>query len=240
MLTKVFDCLLTTFYPQACQICGGSVEESEFGTACRGCWKKTRIFSGSETICHKCSRFLSDAESRVQTFCHQCDEHFYECARAVGLYENALQSSVLNLKREPFAAKKLRKIFISAFEMSDFQDATLIVPVPLSKKRFIERGFNQAGILAKILSDETRIKLDEQSLVRKIDTPAHRAGMDTKARELTVKNAFDVKRPNFVKGENVLLVDDVFTSGATVSACAKILKKNGADKIYVLTLARAF
>ena len=67
----------------------------------------------------------------------------------------------------------------------------------------------------------------------------HRAAMDEKARELTVKNAFEVKRANFIKNKKILLVDDVFTSGATVSACAKILKKAGARKVYVLTVARA-
>lgn len=240
MLTKVLDSLLTVFYPQACQNCGASVENFEFGTACQKCWQKTRTFSGKETACFKCSKLLSDKETGFQTFCHQCDAHFYEQARAAGLYENALQSSVLNLKREPFVSKKLREVFISAFEKSDFQDADLIAPIPLSKRRLLERGFNQAAILAKILSDETKIKLDQQSLTRKIHTPIHRAGMDNKARELTVKNAFEVKRVNLIKDKKILLVDDVFTSGATASACAKVLKKSGAEKVYVLTLARAF
>ncbi len=240
MLTKVLDSLLTVLYPQACQNCGASVEYFELGTACQNCWQKTRIFSGSETICYKCSKFLSEKETDYLSYCHGCDAHFYEKARAAGLYENALQTSVLNLKRAPFVCKKLRNVFIAAFEKSDFQDADLIVPTPLSKKRFLERGFNQAAVLAKILSNETKLKLDEQSLIRKIHTPMHRAGMDTKARELTVKNAFEVTRPNLIKGKNILLIDDVFTSGATASACAKVLKKAGAERVYVLTLARAF
>ena len=240
MLTKVLDSLLTVFYPQACQNCGASVENYEFGAACQNCWQKTRIFTGRETVCYKCHKFQSEKESNFQTFCHQCDTHFYEQARAAGLYENALQVSILNLKREPFVSKHLRKIFISAFEISDFQDADLIIPIPLSKKRLLERGFNQAAVLAKILSNETKIKLDEQTLVRTIHTPMHRAGMDTKARELTVKNAFEVTRPKIIKDKKMLLIDDVFTSGATASACAKILKKSGAEKVYVLTLARAF
>lgn len=240
MLTKVLDSLLTVFYPQSCQNCGASVENFEFGAACRQCWDRTRLFSGKETACHKCSKFLSEKETDFQTFCHQCDAHFYEQARAAGLYENALQSSILVLKREPFFSKKLKEVFISAFEKSHFQDADLIVPIPLSKKRSLERGFNQAAIAAKILADETKIKFDDQSLIRKIHTPIHRAGMDNKARESTVKNAFEVKRANLIKDKKILLIDDVFTSGATASACAKVLKKSGAEKIYVLTLARAF
>jgi len=110
--------------------------------------------------------------------------------------------------------------------------------VPLSKKRRLERGFNQAEVLAKILAKQTCIKLDEKSLVRKIHTPMHRAAMDNKAREMSVKNAFEVKRPKFIEGERILLIDDVFTSGATASNCAKTLKDKSAKSVNVLTIAR--
>jgi len=239
MFHKIYDSLLTLAYPQACQICENSVENLADGVACRSCWEKTLIFSGAETLCGKCGRFLQAKPTTLETFCHRCDEQFYDSALAVGIYENALSASVLHLKREPFVAKRLQNLFISRFQNSDFQDASLIVSVPLSKKRRLERGFNQAEVLAKILAKQTRIKLDEQSLIRKIHTPMHRAAMDTKAREMSVKNAFQVKRPKFVEGENILLVDDVFTSGATVSNCAKILKENGARQVCVLTVARA-
>jgi predicted amidophosphoribosyltransferase len=63
--------------------------------------------------------------------------------------------------------------------------------------------------------------------------------MDKKARELTVRNAFEVVRPKLINGKNIVLVDDVFTSGATASYCAKVLKKNGASRVNVFTLARA-
>lgn len=238
MFHNIYDSLLTLAYPQACQVCGSSVEKSADGAACEKCWKKTRIFSGAETLCGKCGRFLHPTPTKFETFCHLCDDHFYDSALAVGIYENALSASVLNLKREPFLAKHLKKLFIERLENSDFQDISLIIAVPLSKKRFLERGFNQAAILAEILAKAVDIKLDKQTLVRTIHTPMHRAAMDNKARELSVKNAFDVKKSNLVKGEKVLLIDDVFTSGATVSGCAKVLKKNGADKIRVFTLAR--
>jgi ComF family protein len=238
MFHKFFDSLLTLAYPQACQICESSVEKFTDGVACRLCWEKTNIFSGAETLCGKCGAFLQPKSSDFQTFCHRCDEHFYDSASAVGIYEHALATSVLHLKREPFVAQRLRKLFISRFRDSAFQNSTLIVPVPLSKKRFLERGFNQAAVLSKILAKQTAIKLDEQSLVRKTHTPMHRAGMDGKARAMSVENAFEVKRPKFIKDEKILLVDDVFTSGATVSNCANVLKKNGADKVYIFTLAR--
>ena len=240
MLSKILDPLLTLAYPQACQICRNSVEHFSDGAACENCWKNTRVFSGAETLCRKCGRFFSENASDFETFCHQCDAHFYDAARAAGLYEKGLQASILNLKREAFVAARLKKIFVSAFEKSGFQNATKMIPVPLSKKRFIERGFNQAAVLAKILAAETGIEPDENSLTRKIHTPLHRAGMDTKARELSVKNAFEITRPKLIAGHRILLIDDVFTSGATASACAKILKKNGTKEVYVFTVARAF
>lgn len=239
MLKTLGDCLLTLAYPQICHVCSDSVENSADGVACRACWQKTRVFAGAETLCAKCSAFLQAKPSVHQTFCHNCDAHFYDAARAVGFYEKALAASVIHLKNEPFAAKTLKNLFISAFKDSPFRESSVVIPVPLSKKRFLERGFNQAEILAGILAKVFALKIDNQSLARKIHTPVHRAAMDRRARELTVENAFEVTRPNFVKGERILLVDDVFTSGATTSYCAKALKKKGADKIYVLTLARA-
>lgn len=239
MLHKIYDSLLTVVYPQACHCCEKPVESSADGVACNSCWEQTRVFSGAETFCRKCGAFLQENPCDFQTFCHQCDEHFYDAARAVGIYQDALSASILNLKREPFVARKLKKLFISAFAKSSFQDATLVVPVPLSKKRLLERGFNQAEVLAELLAKETKIIIDKQSLAREVHSPIHRAAMDRKARETSVKNAFEVKRPRLVEGKNILLIDDVFTSGATASFCAKALKENGAKKVYVLTVARA-
>ena len=238
MFDKFFDSLLVLAYPQACRVCENSVENLADGVACRLCWLKTNVFSNTETLCARCGAFLQSKSSNFQTFCHRCDGHFYHSATAVGVYEHALAASVLQLKREPFVAKRLRDLLVERFCNSDFHDATLIVPVPLSKKRLLERGFNQAVVLSKILAVRFDIKFDEQSLVRTVDTPMHRAGMDGKARASSVENAFAVKRPTFIEGEKVLLIDDVYTSGATVSNCAKVLKESGADKVYVFTLAK--
>lgn len=239
MLSKIRDALLTIAYPQACQICGGGVENSSDGVVCQSCWRATKVFYGAETLCAKCGKFLRDVPTEFKTFCRLCDEDFYDAARAVGIYRAALAASIVHLKREPFIAKRLQKIFLFRFENSDFHDATLIVPVPLSQKRLLERGFNQAAVLAGILAKQTNLPLDDKSLLRTVHTPMHRAAMDAKAREKTVENAFQIKRASFIEDQTILLVDDVFTSGATISACAKILKENGARKVYVLTIARA-
>ena len=233
MFRKILDSILTVAFPQDCQNCGDSVENFADGTACEDCWKRTRIFSGAETLCAKCGAFQGEKPSDYQTYCHRCDGHFYDAAGAVGIYGYGLRTSVLHLKREPFVAARLKKLFFTRLLQSPFGDADLIVPVPLSRKRNLERGFNQAAVLSKILARRTGINLDEKSLVRRIDTPMHRAGMDGKARSMSVENAFEVKRPKFIEGKRILLVDDVFTSGATVSKCAETLKKHGAETVYV-------
>lgn len=238
MLQKFRDSILTLTYPQSCNICEKSVENSSDGVVCHNCWEETQIFRGVETLCRKCGRFLSDKPTNFKTFCYRCDEHFYDAARAVGKYEKALSASILNLKREPFVAERLKNLFIKAFYKTSFQNATRIIPVPLSKRRFLERGFNQASVLAEILARKTGIILDEHSLIRTKHTPVHRAGMDKKGREMSVEKTFEVRREKLIKDEKILLVDDVFTSGATVSICAKTLKKSGADKVYVFTIAR--
>ncbi|MEO7674069.1 MAG: ComF family protein [Pyrinomonadaceae bacterium] len=239
MLKAVSNALISLLYPQACSLCKQGVEDSADGSACRDCWKQTKIFSNRDILCAKCGIFLRESAHIVEAFCHLCDDHLYDSARAVGVYENALSASVIRLKHVPSVAQTTRKHLINCFDRSPFINTNLIVPVPLSKKRLLERGFNQAAVLARILSKTSNIPIDEHSLVRSVHTPMHRVAMDKKARELTVKNAFAVTRPKLVSGKNILLIDDVFTSGSTVSHCAKVLKKNGAASVNVLTLARA-
>ncbi len=116
--------------------------------------------------------------------------------------------------------------------------ATRIIPVPLHPERERERGFNQSAALGRALAQLTNLPLDEQSLTRVSHTAKHRAGMDARARRETVAGAFLVKRPRLIAGERVLLIDDVFTTGATVSECAFVLKAAGASSVFVLTIAR--
>lgn len=210
---------------------------SSDGVACSDCWAATTIFSGDEMLCTKCGAFFGSKAASVEVSCHQCDEHHYESASALGVYEKALAASILRLKNEPLIPKRLMEPLQK--KASLISDIDLIVTVPLSKQRMIERGFNQAEVIARSVARITGIPVDSHSLVRTAHTPMHRAGMDKRARELTVINAFKVVRQNLVRGSCVLLVDDVFTSGSTASSCAKALKKAGAERVKVLTLARA-
>jgi len=239
MFKELQNSLLSIIYPQECRVCFSQVENADDGICCIRCWSETRVFDGSEMLCDKCGAFFGDTAAPVALFCHKCDDHFYDKAAAVGVYEKAVAATVLNLKKQPVLPKRLRPLITMAIRRNGFSNADVIIPIPLSKQRRLERGFNQAEVIANEFSRATGIPIDTHSLTRRLHTPTHRVGMDKRARELTVQNAFEVFRPKLIAGKRVLLVDDVFTSGATASYCAKALKKNGAVEVKVFTLARA-
>jgi ComF family protein len=155
------------------------------------------------------------------------------------MYKGALRESVLMLKRRPHLPCHVENLLVATAMREPLNASTKIMPVPLHPKRLRTRGFNQASVLATALAKSLRLPLDEASLVRVSESEKYRAGLDAKGRRDTVADAFKVLHPRLVASENVLLVDDVFTTGATVSACAELLIAAGAGSVFVLTLARA-
>jgi ComF family protein len=242
-LDKLCDAALALVYPQACAACGArGVERRGDWPACAVCWEATRLFDGGETLCWKCgapARGAAAAEKREAVRCRRCDSEAFTAARACGLYEGALRAAVLGLKREPFVPARLARLLREAARRAPLDAATLVLPVPLHPERQRERGFNQAALLARALTRAAPSRLDEWSLARVAHSERHRAGMDARARRESVEDSFAVARPRLVSGESVLLVDDVFTTGATATACAAALKAAGALRVYVLTAARA-
>jgi len=242
-LDALYDATLALVYPMRCAACGAAdVEARGDAPACASCWRATKIFTGEETCCRKCgAQALGDLppEKRTEVHCRRCDAEEFTAARAVGKYEGALRASILTLKHEPHVSARLGRLLLEAQRRPPLDAATRIVPVPLHAERERERGFNQAKLLARTLCALAGLPLDEWSVVRTLHASRHRAGMDARARRETVESAFRVERPRLVAGERILLVDDVFTTGATVSACAQALKEAGAAEVYVLTVARA-
>lgn len=143
------------------------------------------------------------------------------------------------LKRQPYVPRHVEELLVAAAARERLHESTTVMPAPLHPKRLRARGFNQASILAQVLSKNLRLPLDEVSLSRVTWSEKYRAGLDEKGRRDTVVSAFKVTHPRFVAGGDILLVDDVFTTGATVSACAEVLFTAGAQSVFVLTLARA-
>lgn len=242
-IDRLFDAALALVYPQGCAACGVlSVERRTDWPACAACWAATHLFTGDETLCWKCGTPAGGAvaeEIKPTVRCRRCDSETFTAARACGLYEGALRAAVLSLKREPFVPPRLTSALREAARRAPLNAATLVLPVPLHPARERERGFNQATLLASAVARGTRLPLDVWSLARVAHSERHRAGMDARARRESVEGAFAVTRPRLVHGESVLLLDDVFTTGATASACARALLESGARAVFVLTAARA-
>lgn len=238
IVSTLKDAVLNVAFPQACNICRNKVDKTAFGVACAECWSQTRFTSTEHIRCSTCG-IPSTHTGFVSSDCLDCRDHQYDLARSLGIYEKAMVASILHLKRVPVIPRILIDKLDDSLKGGGFTGIDVIIPVPLSKKRRFERGFNQAETIAAQVSSILDVPADSASLIRKKHTPMHRAAMDKKAREMTVTNAFEVVRPKLIEGRSILLVDDIFTSGATVSFCAKALKKKGAASVKVFTLARA-
>jgi len=239
--SRIYDAALALVYPQPCNVCGASVESRCDGVACRDCWNETKLLLSDEGLCWKCG-VLVPVSSTVKNVegirCHRCEEFSFTAARAYGLYEGALRASIIALKRKPHVSEKLILGMVELCKRSPLNRGTLVVPVPLHQDREKERGFNQASLLAVAIAQPLKLFCGLEVLSRVEPTARHRAGMDAKSRRQSVERAFVVSIPNIVVGESVLLVDDVYTTGATVSSCSDALLIAGAKEVLVLTLAR--
>lgn len=124
--------------------------------------------------------------------------------------------------------------FYDAWDRNDFD---MVIPVPLHPERRRNRGYNQAGLLARSLANHIGIPFNDRILIRKRST-APQTGLTDSQRSANVRNAFDCVNTGRVVGQRILLVDDVMTTGATVASASGALKRGGALRVSVLTLAR--
>jgi ComF family protein len=175
--------------------------------------------------------------------CEDCIESAssFTMARAAGKYETVFMDVIHRFKYQGkiFIGEALGK-FMAGLDYTglEISDRTLIIPIPLHRKRLRERGFNQSVILAREISRHYAVPMKFGLLKRKIHTePQINLGKDDRVRN--VKGAFEVVSPEVIEGAKILLIDDVYTTGSTVNECAKVLRKNGAADVVVLTLARA-
>jgi len=176
---------------------------------------------------------------RFGVACEDCWSKTQTCIdpRAIGWYEGALRETVLLMKRQPYLPRHVAELLREASK--SLAGVTRVVPVPLHEERLRSRGFNQATVIGREVSRALRIPFDEVSLVRVTSSEKHRTGLDAKGRRDSVAKAFVVRYPRLVEGEDILLVDDVFTTGATVEACEEALTEAGAKSVLVFALARA-
>ena len=162
-------------------------------------------------------------------------------ARALGTYESSLQESIHRWKYEgktyltPFFAKWMAEGLSRYWGPGSFD---LLIPVPLHRQRLRERGFNQVLLLVKEMSFRTGIPYRKTMLQKKKPT-IPQVTLSGPEREKGLRGAFDVIGKEELVGKSILLVDDVYTTGATVNECSKVLRRGGAKRVDVLTLAHA-
>jgi len=241
LLTHLRDGLTMLVYPALCQVCGAMIKHYDDGVACHDCWTDagvTPLFD--EPLCNKCGLPLPGRSPGNQALqCGLCGALRFTTARACGAYAGALEASISLLKSRPYLCRRLRRLIARRFaEQGARLAAEVVVPVPLHKQRERERGFNQAGLIAQVIAREGRLPVAAHLLIRTKPTERHRAGLDRKDRERSVAGAFRVVRPQVVSNLSILLVDDVFTTGSTLSSAAQALFDAGANRVSVLTIAR--
>ncbi|MBI1339797.1 ComF family protein [bacterium] len=192
-------------------------------------------------ICARCGEPFEIDVDRDQV-CGDClvTPPAYDRARAALLYGDAARAMVLALKRQGRRdGLALMGSWMAHAGEAVLAEADVLVPVPLHRFRMAQRGFNQSVWLAAALSRRCGVRVCLDALVRRRSTPSQ-AGLTADGRRRNVQGAFTVQKGavSRIAGRSVVLVDDVLTTGATVEACARVLKRSGAARVDVLTLAR--
>jgi ComF family protein len=237
-------------FPSDCRICGAPLIKISRLPVCRECIDIMHSIAGQ--VCARCGERLVSpyavAGPEGEPRCGLCRriEPAYARAVAYGSYEGGLRELIHLLKYGGVrpAANVLGRMLaeiITEIEPHFTADDVLVVPVPLHRTKFRKRGFNQAELIVraalKLNSSRGRLNLCTGAFERKRETPSQ-IGLTSHQRRENLRGAFAVTKPESVKGREVLVVDDVYTTGATVSECAKVLRRAGATKVWVATVAR--
>jgi len=227
------------FYPEVCQICRDGRATAAEGYVCARCWQRVKFIT--PPFCDRCGLpYEGDITTAFEcSNCREMELHFRSARSAVAAGDPVLEAIhrykyQRALWFEPFLADLL--VRRAAPELSK-EKWDLIVPVPLHAAKKREREFNQAERLAQHLGAAMRIPV-ERKLLRRIVPTRTQTLLTRQQRAANVGNAFVARRGQRLNGSRVVLVDDVFTTGATTSACAKVLLTAGAGNVAVWTVAR--
>lgn len=224
-------------FPPACPGCKDRVGTA--GMLCPDCWRRMRFIE--RPFCPVLGLpFSADPGDGVLSVAAIADPPPFARARSAVAYEDVARQMAQGLKfhdRTDLAPWMARLMLRAGGELVADSDA--VIPVPLHRWRFLSRRFNQSAELSRALARLTRRAHLPEALVRRRPT-RRQVGLGAAARERNVRGAFDVPREHVAKvaGRRILLVDDVYTTGATVAAAARALKRAGARDVDVLTFAR--
>ena len=240
--------LLDLVFPPFCPVCERRLGEGRRDPLCGACWQALERIA--PPYCRVCglpfSRLPSseaDPTRGVDHLCGRCRRRLppFAYARAAVRYGEVAREAVHAFKfngRRSLAAPL--GDLLAAMDPAGFPVGApaLLAPIPLHPRRERERGFNQALLLARRVGRAWKIPVRADVLVRTLATRPQ-TELTAEARRANVRGAFALRRPELVAGRHVVLVDDIFTTGSTVTACARCLKEGGASAVGVLTVARA-
>jgi ComF family protein len=233
------DAALGFIYPNACQLCGKERATAAEGFVCSRCWQQVRFIK--PPFCNRCGLPFQGALTATFecTNCRDVKLHFRSARSAVSASGAVLEViHRYKYKRafwfEPFLADLLIR---EALPELRGQKWDWIVPVPLHPAKKRQREFNQAERLATFLSAATKIPMDT-TLLKRVTATKTQTKLTRQERAENMRNAFVMQNRRKLNGERILLFDDVFTTGATTDACAKVLLAAGAGEVCVWTVAR--
>jgi competence protein ComFC len=226
-------------YPEICQLCGEQRATAREGYVCGCCWSRVRFIK--PPFCERCGLpFEGDLTMPFECAnCREMELHF-SAARSAVVARGAALEVIHRYKYqralwfEPFLAGLLLREAVPALRGQQWD---LIVPVPLHPLKEREREFNQAGRLAVHLGAAADIRVNNK-LLRRVVFTSTQTRLTRQERAANMRGAFALRDGALLDGERVILVDDVFTTGATTSACAQALLAAGAEDVCVWTVAR--
>lgn len=229
--------------PPRCLGCGTVVDAQ--GTLCVRCWERLNFLG--PPWCMRCGRPFelaahAHAGADEDTLCGPClaEPPPFDRARSVLAYDDASRGLVLKFKHaDQIFAAAAYGAWLARIGADLLREADMLVPVPLHRRRLFARRYNQSALLALAAGRVTGIPVRPDLLVRRRPTRSQ-GSLTRQGRHRNVAAAFAVRpsRGGQVAGRTVVLVDDVLTTGATVSECVRVLKRAGAQRVHVLTLAR--
>jgi len=224
----MLDAILNLLFPVVCILCNSQVFERRWGPVCPECWSKMAPLP--RPFCKQCGM----PAPAIEGLCGSCrlHEHAFDFARSVLLFNDPVREVIHHLKYSDRVslAKPLGKLLQDCLVQEGFQ-GELIAPVPLHRRRERQRGFNQAELLAA----GTGLRVDSGILRRNRNTKSQ-TGLSRSQRALNLAGAFQCCAIRVPKC--VIVLDDVYTTGATMHEVAKTLKRGGVERVEVLTVAR--
>jgi len=242
-LAEAGDALISVLFPAGCRICDRLLTRASRVPICKECLSSFERVAA--IACEVCGRPLPGwkrAEGQP-LLCPACQDKTYafDRARSFAVYEGALVRAILLLKFEqiePLGRWFAERLVELVKGRVDGLQADVVVPVPLHRQRERERGYNQAALISKPLAKRLRLPHKAVLLMRTRARPDKRI-LSLEERWESVRGAFATRPGSQVDNLRVLLVDDVFTTGATLDACARALREAGAKSVFGLTIARA-